>query len=67
MSNFIENILDEDFPDFRNIINKIPAPASQLVREKTVFENEDLEELLNKLVEEQMYQEACCLALAMGS
>lgn len=67
MSNFIENILDEDFPDFRNIINKIPAPASQPVREKTVFENEDLEELLNKLVEEQMYQEACCLALAMGS
>lgn len=67
MSNFIENILDDDFPEFRNIVNKIPAPANQPVREKTVFEDEDLEELLGRLVEEELYQEACCLALAIGS
>ena len=48
MSNLIENILDEEFPDFRNIINKIPVPPANQ-SEKTVFENEDLEELLNKL------------------
>ena len=67
MSNFIENVLDDDFPDFRNIINKIPAPVNQPVREKTVFEDEDLEELLNILVEKDMYQEACALSLAMNS
>lgn len=67
MSNFIENVLDDDFPDFRNIINKIPAPDSQPVREKTVFEDEELEELLNILTEKELYQEACALALAMNS
>lgn len=67
MANFIENVLDDDFPDFRNIINKIPAPINQPVREKTVFEDEDLEELLNILVEKELYQEACALSLAMES
>lgn len=67
MSNFIENVLDEDYPDFRNIINKIPAPSHQTAREKTVFEDEELEDILNKLVEDEFYQEACCLALAISS
>ena len=67
MSNFIENVLDDSFPNFRNIINKIPAPINQPVREKTVFENEDLDELLNILVHKEMYQEACALSLAMNS
>lgn len=67
MSNYVENVLDDIFPDFRNIINKIPAPANQPVREKTVFEDEDLEELLNILTEKEMYQEACALSLAMNS
>lgn len=67
MSNFIENILDEDFPDFRNIVNKIPAPANQPVREKTVFEDEDIDKLLKALVEDKQYQEACCLALGIAS
>ena len=67
MSNFIETVLDDDFPNFRNIINTIPAPDSQPVREKTVFEDEELEELLNILTEKEMHQEACALALAMNS
>lgn len=67
MSNFIETVLDEDFPEFRNIINKIPAPDNQPVRVKTVFEDEELEELLDILTEKEMYQEACALSLAMNS
>ena len=67
MSNFIETVLDDSFPDFRNIISKIPAPDSQPVREKTVFEDEDLNELLIILTEKELYQEACALALAMYS
>ena len=67
MSNFIEMVLDDDYPDFRNIINKIPAPDNQPVRVKTIFEDEELEELLNILVKKEMYQEACALSLAMNS
>lgn len=67
MSNFIETVLDDDFPDFRNIVNKIPAPDNQPVRPKTVFDDEDLQELLDILIEKEMYQEACALSLAMES
>ena len=67
MSNFVEDILDDDFPDFRNIISKIPAPIKQPVREKTIFEDEDLQNLLDILTRKEMYQEACALSLAMNS
>lgn len=67
MSNFIETVLDDDFPDFRNIVNKIPAPANQPVRAKTVFEDEDIEDILEGLVKDEQYQIACALALAVSS
>lgn len=67
MANFVENILDEDYPNFRNIINKIENPQLQPVREKTVWEEEQLEQLLNKLVEQKKYDKACMLALGIYS
>lgn len=67
LSNYIENILDEDFPEFRNIINKIPAPTKQAVREKTVLEDEQVQGLLDYLVENNEFQQACVLALAWAS
>ena len=67
MSNFIESILDDVYPDFRPIINKIPSPPSQPVRKKTVMEGEQVENLLNYLVEKGKYQQACALALAVYS
>jgi len=67
MANFIETILDDDYPDFRNIINKIPAPAKESVREKTVLEDEEIEEVLKTLVKNKEYQKACVLALAWAS
>ena len=67
MSNFIEAILDEDFPQFRNIINKIPAPEKQAVREKTVLQDDEVQKLLDFLVENKEYQQACVLALAWAS
>ena len=67
MSNFIENVLDEDFPMFRNIINKIESPVNQPVREKTVLSEEQIEGLLNKLTEKGKYDRACVLALALCS
>lgn len=69
MSNFIENILDEeeDFAGYRAVIRKIESPVKEEVREKTVFEPEELEQLLNHLVEQKKYMQACVLALAMYS
>lgn len=67
MSNFIEAILDDDYPNFRNIINKIPAPTKQPVREKTVLEDEQVKGLLDYLVENNEFQQACVLALAWAS
>jgi integrase len=67
LSNYIEDVLDDEFPDFKNIINKIENPANRPVREKTVWEDEELEDLLDKLVAHKHYEKACYLALAMYS
>lgn len=67
MSNFVENILDDEYPDFRNIIHKVENPVNQPTREKTVLEDEQLEDLLNELVNKKKYEKACMLALAMSS
>lgn len=67
LSNYIEAICDQDYPQFRNIINKVESPVNQAVREKSVFTDEQLQSLLDILVEKQKYQQACLLALAMCS
>lgn len=67
-SNYIEKMLDKQYPNFRNIINKaVEAPTLEYVREKLVLKDEEIEELLNKLVELKRYQEACYLALGAYS
>ena len=68
LSNFIEAILqdeEEEYKDFRSIVRKIENPALVPVREKTVWKDEELEDLLAKLLERKDYQKACCVALAM--
>lgn len=69
LSNFIEMVLDEEekWENFKNIINKIPSPMGQPVREKTVLEDEDCQRLLDYLVENKKYQQACAFALAWAS
>lgn len=66
ISNYIENILDDEF-DYRSIIKKIESPANEIVREKTILSEEKLDSLLDHLVENKKYQQACCLALCMCS
>lgn len=67
LSNYIEAILDDedDFKDFRSIVKKIENPALQPVREKTVWQDSELDDLLRILVDGHEYQKACCVALAM--
>lgn len=67
LENFIERMLDEDYPDYRPIWNKIESPVNEAVREKSVFTMEELQPLLDKLVEEKRFMRACILALAMYS
>lgn len=67
LGNFVECVLDDEFPNFRNIINKIEPPANRPVREKTVWTDEELDYLLSKLIEREDYEKACYLALAMYS
>ena len=69
LSGYIEDMLDEEekWEDFRNIVNKVKNPILTPVREKTVLEDEEVQELLDQLVEKKQYQRACALALAWGS
>jgi integrase len=67
MSNYIESMLDDLYPNYRNIVNKVPAPVKQEVREKTVLSDEQVDKLLQYLVDNGKYQQACALALAVSS
>lgn len=66
LSNFIENMLDDEYPAFRNIVKKIDKLPSTKVRKKTVFREETVDEFLNKLKKEKRYQEACYIALVIS-
>lgn len=65
LSNYVEFMLDDEFEDYRPIVRKIENPPACAVREKTVLEDEQLEELLNHLVGKKQYDKACMLAMAM--
>ena len=67
MSNYIETVLDDEYPTFRNIINKVENPVNRPVRDKTVWEDSEVEELLQKLIDRKDYKKACFVALAMYS
>lgn len=67
ISNFIESVLDDEYEDFRNIINKIEAPVKNPVREKTIITFEECETVANKLLEDGNIQLACYLTVACYS
>ena len=67
LSNYIENVCDDEYPNFRNIIHKIESPPANPVREKTVWEETELNDLLEKLTKLKKYDMACFVALAMFS
>lgn len=66
---YIESMLDEEekWEGFRNIINKIPNPTLTTVREKTILADEQLEELLDKLIENNKIQIATFVAMTAFS
>ena len=66
-STFIEDIYDEQYPNFRNLLPKIEKLPKEAVRKKSVFTTEELDNLMTKLGEEDRIQEQCLLALMMSS
>ncbi len=67
LSNYIENVLDDEFPRFKSIVNKVEAPPRATVRDKTIFKEHELQKLLNRLVEKGEYMKACVLSMAMNN
>lgn len=67
LSNFIENILDDEYPNFRNIVKKIEKLPKNVVREKTILTEDQVNNLMEWLESKELYQEACLLALAISS
>jgi len=67
LSNYIESVMDDEFPNFKNIIHKIENPVNQPVREKTVLEDNQIDQLLEYLVQKKKYDKACLVALAVCS
>jgi integrase len=68
LSNFIVNILDDDYPNFKNLMPKIDKIPKVATREKTVLTETQVDNLLNYLrTDIENIQWACLLALAIGS
>lgn len=65
LSNYIENILDDEYEGYRPIIRKIESPVDAPVRQKSIFKVEEIEELMKRLVDDKQYMKACLLALAV--
>ena len=64
MSNYIENILDDEIENYRAIVRKVESPVKNTVREKTIITDDEVDTILNTLVEQGKYQAACLFALA---
>ena len=64
LSNYIENILDDEIENFRPIVRKIENPVKEPVREKTILSEDQIQYLLDSLIETGYTQQACAVALA---
>lgn len=67
LSNYIERMLDDEFPDFRNLVKVLEPVHKVAVREKTILTTEQVDACLAKLVKDKKYQIACALALLASS
>ena len=67
LSNFIENVLDDEYPEYRASIRKIENPAKQPVREKSIFTLPEIVDVAEQLIADGKIQIACCLMLCAAS
>lgn len=67
LERYIINILDDEYPDYKPIWDKIESPVGEAVRPKSVFTDKELQFLLDTLVSRGEYAKACLVSLAMNS
>lgn len=67
LSNFIERIMDEEYPNFKNFVKVLEPVKKEAVREKTVLSLDEINNCLEKLVNDKKYQVACAFALLASS
>lgn len=67
LCNYVERILDDEFPSFKNPIKALEPIRVSPVREKTVLDPIYVEKLIDELVESNEIQKACWLALMYSS
>lgn len=67
LSNYIENILDDEYEGYKPIVRKIESPADEAVRTKSIFTLNDLQLLLDQLIENGEYMKACALSMTMNN
>lgn len=67
LSNYIADICDDEYADFRPIIRKVENPVNVAVREKTVLSVKEVDRLLKALVDDKEYMKACVVALGACS
>jgi len=68
LSDFIVDYLDDDYPDFRNLINKaVPKVPKIPVRKKTVILPEQVYQLRDHLISKNKLQQAVYLMLLAAS
>jgi site-specific recombinase XerD len=68
LSNFVERFLDEEYPNFKNVILKsIESMPKNPVREKTVLSEEEVDNIFKVLEDNNEYQILCWFALAVAS
>lgn len=65
LGNYVEDILDDEYEGYRSPIKKIKSPSIRAVRAKTVWEDSEIEDLLERLTEMRQYEKACVVALAV--
>lgn len=66
LGKYIENILDDEYEDFKSIVNKVESPVDNAVRDKSIFQEEELDQLLKYLIAHREFEKACALSLAMN-
>lgn len=67
LSNYIERILDDEYPTFRNVIKILEPINVEPVREKTILTADQIEDMAKKLYEKGDYQKACWIAILFSS
>lgn len=65
LSNFIEDILDDEYSNYKNVVKNIEIATREPILEKTVLNRKSVTRCLNRLVDDGHFQIACFMALGV--